>query len=905
MERIPAGNVQVSLVATDPEGVAIELAEYPPSTTSMLGDSSFNTFQSNEATGLTIGSDSWARTSSTGHRSSFIGQRTCESKLLKNFLSPFGKTRTSAGLSIDYTASVLVTSARDFLERFEVQQALLQTTTLLMPHRARVWRAFFASFALLFVVILTGAAGAWDAYTRPQILGVGVSLMVLALRSMDYDIVEAQLPSMRLRIIWVIMIALIIASSITYPWTRYGGGALATCAEQTAERFEHQQAKNIQQSGNWLVVRVLFMIFGMVLTGVALIVFIAAWRRPSSYMPTTIGCVAIFFTSCACGSYYIMGEWCEGLHMHEDVPMFVVFCVNFCRSVSLLMDPMGVFYVGCLILQRLTALQMSLGQPLRIWATRNCLIISCGCWFFNAVCLVFCDMNHMLTRVHMSAGLADYCWHGPMSVIYFLSVWTSTGVFLIFSWLVVSAFGIPLRVLRAEAERLQGFARAEAVWASSVVVNERLASCGCLATAFIHCVWIAMNELVYQDWGSRYQRGLFFGFTFANVLDICVQTVCILFLSGLVTEAPTHVVHRWRTPAAGKHVSAQDERHRRRTMAGQIVAQEIPPGWEPKVNELCMRGFTLESLLHFYEQLTDYMPGFDPRVCTTEDVVRRAVIPNSRTPDGGGCSMASVWHPDQPLLAERLVTHTWSNLFLHLVAAIVADGLDQDHYEDIALTLTDGRFDEVRCALRARGDVRSNGALDYTYWVCAFSVNQHASICCLPGPNYSPCLCTQRKIYNHEPAETELNKFDHMMTVLHSRVPGFKQVIAVDVRFNLFTRAWCIAELVEADTFNIPQSIKVFSGQMLDKHYDKLSCLQVQDCEATRKEDKEYILSKIVDKDAFNEHLQLMIFGSDGLFSTYMDAREAMASAGRVAARALMRGSTRMRLTVSTVQFRN
>merc|ERR1712207_8177 len=84
----------------------------------------------------------------------------------------------------------------------------------------------------------------------------------------------------------------------------------------------------------------------------------------------------------------------------------------------------------------------------------------------------------------------------------------------------------------------------------------------------------------------------------------------------------------------------------------------------------------------------------------------------------GGRALASIWNDGQTVLAERMVTHNWSNIFVHLVAGIVADSLGLDTFEDVALQLMDFRKMEA-----IRAELKAKGALEVTYWVCAMSVN--------------------------------------------------------------------------------------------------------------------------------------------------------------------------------------
>ena len=62
-----------------------------------------------------------------------------------------------------------------------------------------------------------------------------------------------------------------------------------------------------------------------------------------------------------------------------------------------------------------------------------------------------------------------------------------------------------------------------------------------------------------------------------------------------------------------------------------------------------------------------------------------------------------------------------------------------------------------------------------------------------------------------------------------------------------------MAEIVEANVLRIPARIKVPSQQAVDVNYDRLALLDVRDCSASSQSDKDMILSKISDVDAFNE----------------------------------------------------
>merc|ERR1712014_167506 len=120
------------------------------------------------------------------------------------------------------------------------------------------------------------------------------------------------------------------------------------------------------------------------------------------------------------------------------------------------------------------------------------------------------------------------------------------------------------------------------------------------------------------------------------------------------------------------------------------------------------------------------------------------------------------------------------------------------------------------------------------------------------------------KIFNDSPDECEMNKFDDMMALLQEKVPCFSQVVAVDRSFQLFTRIWCVAELVQAYLSDTPQRVCIFSSGVLQldnedhRMYAKLANMTIADCEASRPEDKQAILAKVPDQEEFDSQLQMM-----------------------------------------------
>merc|ERR1712008_84350 len=126
------------------------------------------------------------------------------------------------------------------------------------------------------------------------------------------------------------------------------------------------------------------------------------------------------------------------------------------------------------------------------------------------------------------------------------------------------------------------------------------------------------------------------------------------------------------------------------------------------------------------------------------------------------------------------------------------------------------------------------------------------------------CNCKQQKHFNDSAVECEMNKFDCVMQKL-SLAQDFTQVIAADVTFEVFRRAWCVSEMAVASSLQIKQQLLLYDLDSLYKMSQSLTRMSVCSCEASRIEDKELILRKIGDTEAFDRRLQWLFFGSSGI----------------------------------------
>lgn len=293
--------------------------------------------------------------------------------------------------------------------------------------------------------------------------------------------------------------------------------------------------------------------------------------------------------------------------------------------------------------------------------------------------------------------------------------------------------------------------------------------------------------------------------------------------------------------------------------------------WQLKVEELAGRAISLEALLTFYADLPATMSHFRSGVHRTLDVVRQAIIPLTRQ---DACSFATMINNGVVVRPRKMVSHNWGNLFRDLVAAVIADALDECEFGSIAY-LMDNHFDNLMCYLREKD------RLHITYWICCFAVDQHSAIC---GENqhaetdpiqhelHPVCTCQKTKALNSsEPLDVkgrsipcELNKFHDMIKTLASSDESFEQVIAVDADFEVFNRAWVVAEISAGHAMGLHQRMKLRNAQVLKKAEKSLRKLDVRKMSASRPEDIQEVLQGIPDKAEFNQHLQDMIFGKNG-----------------------------------------
>jgi len=281
---------------------------------------------------------------------------------------------------------------------------------------------------------------------------------------------------------------------------------------------------------------------------------------------------------------------------------------------------------------------------------------------------------------------------------------------------------------------------------------------------------------------------------------------------------------------------------------------------EETVKALACRGFTLRSLLKFMRRLPVAMPHYDAAKTTTADVVWQVIIPETAE---RGCSYAELMNNGAKIAPDKMYTHVWSSVFGHTIAAVFADVLgERDFWHLLHLLDPRGFTVDGLGVLEAR--LSDANLLDRTCWLCIFCVAQHVSICNAPwggkdtitGQAYSPCTCNREKFHSGD--RCEMNKFDDMLLHFVQQTSNYQHVAIADSQLVVFTRIWAIAEVAEAIKLNIPLKIILFKPDV-GKLVQCVQELKVEKAKASRPQDVEFILSKIEDKDSFNQKVQVSI----------------------------------------------
>mmetsp|Transcript_21499 Transcript_21499/g.46029 ORF Transcript_21499/g.46029 Transcript_21499/m.46029 type:complete len:853 (-) Transcript_21499:309-2867(-) len=461
----------------------------------------------------------------------------------------------------------------------------------------------------------------------------------------------------------------------------------------------------------------------------------------------------------------------------------------------------------------------------------------------------------------------------------------------------------------------------EVLWAQHVVRRVRLAVVLlCFAGVVQHAFWLMF--VIKSEFEDADPRSWIMFYDVPTNIYIAFDFFTLLMIVGCFHS---------QNPNTGPGLARPQEPADRQSSEG-----TESEAWEKTVQKLGQRYITAWELLVFYQELrsSEVLPHFDPDTHTMNDIVRAVVIPQSRLGDRGfayadllaerrkeakqkeseerlNSGAAPLEGGAEGILyAQRMVTHDWRNQFVNTVSAVLADALSQREYGPIVRELrSDAGVERMIKRLEKRG------SQNMRYWICAFCVNQHLGICggfplepdrdspeyprykanaldSVTGERHGCCGCLEPKFWSGD--NCEMDKFDGLMKLLSQEVPELKQVVAIDRNFDLFSRVWCVAELVEAHRSQIEQNVCLLWKRSLDANtgdvgtYLKLAMVSVNDCSAARENDKDRILHKIRTTcgiPEFDAHLQATIFGDGGLLGKELVGFDVIYAAARAAMR--------------------
>ena len=202
--------------------------------------------------------------------------------------------------------------------------------------------------------------------------------------------------------------------------------------------------------------------------------------------------------------------------------------------------------------------------------------------------------------------------------------------------------------------RAQRFAFVQVIGVSFSLVLTILALPAAVLTSFGHDL-MGYDGAPIRD--SRLVVPVSWGGLLVQLVDSLGNAVAVLLLSG------SHRLHEEDSQPSQNLQGISGCNCPAQPRAIPAQKREWSPGWKAKVEELSLRGMTLRSLFHFYQESLPSIPDwrYVPEDHKTRDVVRRAIIPLT---SGEECSYAaSTLNRDGPQRAQVMVTHNWANNF--------------------------------------------------------------------------------------------------------------------------------------------------------------------------------------------------------------------------------------------------
>lgn len=569
--------------------------------------------------------------------------------------------------------------------------------------------------------------------------------------------------------------------------------------------------------------------------------------------------------------------------LHENGAVFDVEGIPNVPAITTLLIVLPLYWMQCVVIEHIKRLEDVVAQGLGMVGLKRLRA------FFAAVVVGYLLLP--LFSRHDNKGHMKWFYHITMAVLHCLFLLTTVCILM-----------TPLKLARRLARGAKGGSHHQVSVAVLRQSYKEAALLVCLTAApfgkaVMYRVQSAYDDSDTHHWFFFHTRTLP-----AALMQICLS-LCIVLLSGALRSAALvwqaeklvesrELSRRAAAKALRKCVVATGEDAWYQE-GGEEEPEDLKPlpasalagsrcrsaacrSWWRKARELASRGFTLEALLHFYKRLgVDCMPHYTASVHTTRDVVRQAIIPLSSE---GACAFATLMMNGRPTRPRKLVTHTWNGLFRDLVAAVVADALGECDYS-VAAACLEASIPAVEEMLRSRD------ALQNTYWICAFSISQHGTICTsvekpeggrevdpVTEEGHPRCDCgtapingTTEPTHRGRSTYCETNKWSDMLRLLAATDEDLTQIIVVDRALDLFDRAWCVTELDQARRLGVRQHLQLLQPGLVGCPLEhKLMDFRVESAKASRREDQKALLAQIPNKDTFNLELKTLMLGQVG-----------------------------------------
>ena len=432
---------------------------------------------------------------------------------------------------------------------------------------------------------------------------------------------------MRLLCIFLILSSTILLTAV--PWLFFGGG-------EGCNDFDPEMPnENGQRLQDFLPQTIIRIVSFWILAVLAMYMCVAD-HPESTYIRQSVRCLLYFWLGTGVRCIDTFMSACLGGDRDNDGVRDRVFRINTIAMMSvafgLATSFLGDIWCIQLVIARLHAFQEAFGESLPCIRVINCLVV------LMKVCMPF---------VAFAARLPD-----PTTLV--VSTFT-TLCLLVLVALVCRAYLLPLKALRdsrkvdSKDEAMGKQLLKETQFAMRVIFVAQL---GFVVAGFSMATFLLFFGL------ERVTRtnAVTSIYQYSGLADSLGNAFCIVLLSASSLSLPKF------SPKKAAVAIEEENLVNTNCTCGQQLArtscQASQPwksaaanatcdacAWEIKVAELANRRVSVSNLLSFYSQLgsTRLMSHFDPEKSTTNDVVRHAVIPESRHGTMGE-ALAESWH---------------------------------------------------------------------------------------------------------------------------------------------------------------------------------------------------------------------------------------------------------------------